>query len=139
MKFRDRLRILIFPDTQPITEETLEYFEQYPDELDLIINREHFYTAYLGIIFFLGIGVTVAARVVQYLFADYLGEFINQVVLDLISELGIAIFGGAVVAYLIEYLNKRQYQYNIRFRRQVKAKLELRKQKRLSDSPPHVH
>ncbi|HAA10510.1 MAG TPA: hypothetical protein DCE41_01970 [Cytophagales bacterium] len=126
MKLLDRLSNLVFPNSQPITEEVLRYYEKNPDELDLIINREAFHIAYLGIIFVLGIGATVAARMVAYFFGDQLGEFVNSVVLDVISELGIALFGGAVVAYLIEYLNKRQYQQNIKFRRQVKAMLAER-------------
>ncbi len=117
----------LFPENYEITEETIEYYEQHPDELDLIIDKEHFHAIYLGMFFVVGLVLTIAARVVQYAYGEALGEFVNTVILDIISELGIAIFGGAVVAYLIEFLNKRQYQQNIKFRREVKAILEKRK------------
>ena len=132
MKLFDQLTRRVFPDNDVITEEIIDYYENSPDELNLIINKEYFHTVFLGIFFAIGISVTLLARLVQYLYGDQLGDFINTVILDVISELGIAIFGGAVVAYLIEFLNKRQYQRNLRFRNQIKAKLTERKKKALS-------
>jgi len=118
---------MIFPDNQEITEDIVTYYEKNPAELDLIINKEHFHIAYLGAFFFIGLTLTVAARIMAYFFGQDLGEFVNDVVLDVISEIGIAIFGGAIVAYLIEYLNKKQYQQNVKFRREVIARIEERK------------
>lgn len=129
MSFFDSVKSLIFSDDQKISPEIISYYEQNPDELDLIIDKEHFHAVYLTLFFILGIGITVLARVVQYLYGDYCGEFVNTVVLDVLSELGIAIFGGAVVAYYIEFLNKRQYQQNLKFRKAVKKALEEKKDK----------
>ncbi|MEO0333734.1 MAG: hypothetical protein AAF223_19015, partial [Bacteroidota bacterium] len=61
-------------------------------------------------------------------------DFVNTVILDVISELGIAIFGGAVVAYIIEFLKKRQYQKNIKFRNQVKKILEKSQDKNIAEN-----
>jgi len=117
---------IIFPDNEEITEELLDYYEKNPDELDLIINKEHFNALFLGIFFSIGIGLTLAARVVQYFYGTDLGDFVNSVILDVISELGIAIFGGAVVAYYLEFLNKKQYQQNLKFRNEIKRRLAMR-------------
>ncbi len=130
MKLVDQLTALIFSDTLEITEATIDYYEKNPDELDLIINKEHFHAAYLGIFFVVGLLLTIAARTLAFFFEGEWGNFINDVVLDVISEIGIAIFGGAVVAYLIEYLNKKQYQQNIRFRKEVKVLIAKRKENR---------
>ncbi len=128
MKLLDHINNAIFSDKQQITEEVIDYFEKNPDELDLIINKEHFNALFLGIFFTAGIIITFLARTVQYFYGDFLGKFVNTVLLDVLSEFGIAIFGGAVVAYLIEFLNKRQYQRNLKFRSQVKAQLQKRKE-----------
>ncbi len=130
MKSLNRISKVIFPDSQEINEEIIRHYEKNPDELDLIINREHFYTFYLGLVFLLGIFITVVARLIQYFYGETLGKFANTIVLDVLSELGIAIFGGAVVGYLIEFLNKRQFQQNIKFRRDIKKILEERKKSR---------
>ena len=128
MKFLSSIYQLLFPDAQEITEDIIQHYEENPDELDLIINKEHFHIAYLGFFFVIGLLTTIGARILQYFYGDQLGDFVNTVILDVVSELGIAIFGGAVVAYLIEFLNKRQFQQNIKFRRRIKAILEQRKQ-----------
>ena len=128
MRFLNRLSQIIFPTDQKITEEVIQHFEKNPDELDLMINKDYFNAMYLGLIFVLGLGITIGARVLQYAYGDWFGAFVNAVVLDVLSEVGIAIFGGAVVAYLIEFLNKRQFQQNIQFRRQVKSIIDERQQ-----------
>ncbi len=126
MRFFERLNHLIFPDHQEVTQEAIDYYEQNPDELDLIINKEVFHVAYLSVFFILGLVVTITARTIQYFFGESLGDFINSVILDVLSELGIAIFGGAIVAYLIEFLNKRQYQQNIKYWRAIKSMISQR-------------
>jgi len=126
MNFLKRL-IGVFSDTEEITEDTISHFEKNPDELDLIINKEYFNAFYLGLIFLVGLVITATARIVQYFYGESWGDFVSNVVLDVLSEVGIAIFGGAVVAYLIEFMNKKQYQRNIAFRRKVKAIIESRK------------
>ncbi|MEO1053416.1 MAG: hypothetical protein AAFX87_22470 [Bacteroidota bacterium] len=127
MKLLDRLNRMIFPDSQKITEEVILHYERNPDELDIIINKEYFNVVYLGVIFILGIAMTVSARIISYFYGDSLGDFVNTVVLDIISELGIAVFGGAIVAYLIEFLNKKQFQQNVKFRREMKSIIEQRR------------
>lgn len=124
MKFLNRILNTFRSNEEEITDELVSYYRKNPDELDLIINREHFNALYLGVFFALGLGTTITARVIQYYFGNVLGEFVSEVVLDVLSELGIAIFGGAVVAFLIEHLNKKQYQQNIRFRKQIKSRLK---------------
>ncbi len=114
----------LFLDKLVINEEVIEYYRQNPDELDLIIDKEHFDNKFLGYFFFLGLSITIGSRVLAYFFEDIWGKFINDVVLDVSSELGIAIFGGAVVAYLLGSLQKKQYNQNIAFRNAIKARLE---------------
>ncbi len=132
MKFLERIKTVIFPDTQEITEEIIRHYEKNPDELDLVVNREHFNAFFLGIVFVLGLGIAVIARVLRFFYADVVGEFTDTIFLDLLSEMGNAIFGGAVVAYLIESLNKRQFQENIKFRREIKRIINERKIERNS-------
>ncbi|MGD1891513.1 MAG: hypothetical protein ACFB15_13080, partial [Cyclobacteriaceae bacterium] len=101
----------------------------FVEDLDLIINKEYFHSVFLGICFGLGIIITTGARIIQYYYGKVLGSFVNTVILDVVSELGIAIFGGAVVAYMIEFLKKRQYQKNLKFRNYIKKALEERQKK----------
>ncbi|MEM9676238.1 MAG: hypothetical protein AAF992_26845 [Bacteroidota bacterium] len=129
MKLLNRLQGAIFSDDTNVTSEELEYYQKHPEDLDLIINKEYFHSVFFGIFFGLGIIITTGARIIQYCYGKVLGSFVNTVILDVLSELGIAIFGGAVVAYMIEFLKKRQYQKNLKFRNYIKKALEERQKK----------
>ncbi len=114
----------LFLEKQQITDDIVEYYRNHPDELDLIIDKEHFDNGYLGYFFVVGLLITIGSRVLAYFFEDIWGKFMNDVVLDVSSELGIAIFGGAVTAYLLGSLQKKQYNENVAFRDAIKAHLE---------------
>ncbi|MEM9489422.1 MAG: hypothetical protein AAGC55_09770 [Myxococcota bacterium] len=116
----------MFADPDEITEEVIEHYERNPDELDLIIDREQFNIAYLVVVLAVGLTITILARFAGALYGEQLGPFVNNLVLDVLSEIGIAMFGGAIVAYLIESLNKKQFQRNVEFRRKMKKILEER-------------
>ncbi len=110
---------------QVVTDEIVEYYRKNPDDLDLLIDKEDFNVKFITYIFFLGLIITVGSRILAFMFADVWGEFINSVVLDVSSEVGIAIFGGAVTAYLLEYLQKKQYEENIAYRNEIKRRIEM--------------
>ncbi len=116
-----------FNSIQEITPKLIEYYEKNPKELDLLINKEDFHIKFLSYFFILGLILTIVSRTLAYFFEDIWGKFINDVILDVSSELGIAIFGGAITAYLLEYLQKKQYQENIEFRKRIKEEI-LKKQ-----------
>lgn len=100
------------------TDELVEYYKKHPEELDLIIDKEYFYGRYIKFFFILGIVITVLSRVLKFAFEDTWAVFINEVILDIFSELGIAIFGGAITTFLLEKLSQKQYNQNIALRKE---------------------
>lgn len=102
-----------------VTNEMVEYYRSNPEELDLIIDQEYFYGRFIRLFFILGVVVTVISRVLKYAFEDTWASFINEVVLDVFSELGIAIFGGAITTFLLEKMNQKQYEQNIELRKEI--------------------
>lgn len=132
MKVINKLLERTFASEQEITEKLIDYYEKNPNELDLIIEEEQFHAGFLWFFFVLGLGFTLVARILQVTFKAYLNEFIEVVVLDVLSEIGIAIFGGTLVAYFIEFLKHKQFKRNQEFRNKIKEKIELRKTKTLS-------
>lgn len=127
-KLIDNLYERTFASEQEITDELLDFYEKNPKELDLIIEEEGFHYGFLLVFFFLGLFLTIIARVMQVTLKDYLNEFMEVVVLDVASEIGIAIFGGTLVAYFIEYLGYKQFEKNKAFRKKITLKLKERKE-----------
>lgn len=102
-----------------VTDELVDYYRSNPEELDLIIDQEYFYGRFIRLFFILGVGVTVISRILKYDFEDTWASFINEVILDIFSELGIAIFGGAITTFLLEKMNQKQYEQNIELRKEI--------------------
>lgn len=113
----------IWGEKTPVTQELIEYYKKNPEELDLIIDKEYFYGRFIKFFFILGILITVVSRVLKFVFEDTWAAFINDVVLDIFSELGIAVFGGAITTFLLEKLNQKQYEQNIALRKEILDKI----------------
>lgn len=63
--------------------------------------------------------LTLASRLFKFFFVGQWSDFVNDVILDVFSELGIAIFGGAITAFILENLQRRQYKENVAFRNEI--------------------
>jgi hypothetical protein len=121
----------IWGEKTAVTDELVEYYRTNPKELDLIIDKEYFYGRFIKFFFILGIVITVLSRVLKFVFEDTWAAFINEVVLDIFSELGIAIFGGAITTFLLEKLNQKQYEQNIALRKEI---LDIIKQSNINST-----
>lgn len=126
MNIEDKILESSLRNEKPIiTDEIVEYFRKHPNELDSIVYQSVFQAIFLKYFFVLGLGLTIAVRLMRYFFDDNaIGEFVDRIILDVLSEIGIAIFGGALMVYLLEFLRKKHFQESVLFRREVKKKIE---------------
>jgi len=107
-----------------ITAEIVEHYRMNPDDLDLIIDKEYFHSKFIRLFFIMGLTLAVCSRIMKFIFQDTWAEFINDIILDIVSELGIAIFGGAIVAYILEKLRQKQFQDNVKLRNEIVEKIK---------------
>lgn len=107
-----------------VNQKIVDYYKKNPDELDLIIDKEYFHSKFIKFFFIVGISITITSRLLEFFFENTWASFINDVVLDVFSELGIAIFGGAITAYLLEKLKHKQYEDNVNFRNEIIEKIK---------------
>lgn len=125
MKINDKiLEDTFWGEKTKVTPEIVKFYKENPKELDLIVDKEFFYDRFIKFFFFLGIFLTVISRVLKFFFEGSWAPFVNEVILDIFSELGIAIFGGAITAYLLERLKQQQYEQNIAFRNEILEKIK---------------
>jgi hypothetical protein len=111
---------------QVITEADVDFYQANPEELELIIDKEVLHLRFLTYFFLVGLLMVVGSRMVIYLFADVLGSFVAEVILEVSFEMGNAVLGGVIAAFLLEYLQKKQYQENVRYRQEVLRRIAQR-------------
>ena len=102
-----------------VTDDIVAHFRKEPKELDLIIDKEYFHSKFIWFFFILGISATLLSRILKFLFENTSAYFINDIVLDIFSELGIAVFGGAITAYILEKLKHKTYLDNVKLRNEI--------------------
>ena len=73
-------------EQRAITDELVEYYRNNPKELDLIIDKEEFNISFLSFFFFLGLTITISARILKFFFEDAWAAFINDVILEFEGE-----------------------------------------------------
>lgn len=133
MNIEDKILESALRNEKPIiTDEIVAYYQKNPTELDSMVNQSIFQAKFLKYFFVLGLGLTIGVRLLRYFFDDdAFGEFVDRIILDVLSEIGIAIFGGALTVYLLEFLRKKHFQQSIQFRKEVKRKIkELEKEQK---------
>ncbi len=107
-----------------VTDDIIEYYRKNPDDLDLIIDKEYFHGKFIRFFFVVGLITTIGSRLLKFFFQNTWAEFVNDVILDIFSELGIAIFGGAVTVYILERMKQKQYHDNVKFRSEIIEKIK---------------
>lgn len=112
-----------------ITVEIVEHYRRNPDDLDLIIDKEYFHSKFIRLFFIIGLTLTFCSRILTFFFENTWAEFVNDIILDIVSELGIAIFGGAIVAYILEKLKQKQFQENVKLRNEIIEKIKTSENK----------
>jgi hypothetical protein len=107
-----------------VSEKELEFFKEFPEELDRITSSEVTKKIFLMIAVILGfILVSLSILIQSYRFYD-LDGLLNGLVVNLLFECGVALWGASITVYLLEIIMERQDILNARYKSIVKKKID---------------
>ncbi len=127
LRMKEDIFFKLITENHQISPEEVAYFKKRPEELDLIIDKEIVHKRFLSYFLILAIIIIAGARSLAVFAGDLLGPFVNQVILDVISEFGIALMGGIITAYTLEVLRKKQFRTNMQYRDAILKQIEKEK------------
>ncbi|WP_421725194.1 hypothetical protein [Bauldia sp.] len=108
----DRLRILwkLFASNRTeVTPEEIAYFRKHPDEIDELTVRTNLHLLFLIVGMALGTLLIAFSKLIKFdLVFGFLGAELREFVVDLIFEIGVALVGAGVTAYLLVVLLRAQ-------------------------------
>ncbi len=110
-----------------LPEDDLDYYRRNPEAIRELLSRETVRRKMAGWIVVVAMALVTASKLVAYYFRDTLGDFVVDVVVDLIFETGAALLGAVATLVFIEMAQAKQFQENKRLYRAVKARLEEEK------------
>ncbi|KGF60026.1 hypothetical protein [Acinetobacter baumannii] len=123
---QDKLFIkLLFKSTSEVTDEEIEYYRKYPDQIDQVTAPLNIHKIFLWAGALLGVVVVAVAKFLKFSGTlDFLSEGVLEFVIDIIYETGIALIGAAVTAYMLGVLLNKQQENATKWREEIRRRIK---------------
>lgn len=111
-------------DISMITDEEIDYYRQHPDKIEEITKEGRVHRAVLPIGFILGFILVFSSKIIGFYtpFGDEL--FFNEVIVDMVFELGVAIWGGVMTTALLEVIENRERVANQKYKAEILRRIQ---------------
>jgi len=124
---RDRVFLKLFFTTsfKKVTREEVDYFRKHPDMIDEVtapVNVHKWFLwggTFLGVVF---VGLSKALKFNPLL--DGLSEGFREFGIDIVFEIGVALIGAAVTAYLLGILLNKQQDNAAAWRAELRRRID---------------
>ncbi|MFL9556876.1 hypothetical protein [Acinetobacter baumannii] len=123
---QDKLFIkLLFKSTSEVTDEEIEYYRKYPDQIDQVTAPLNIHKIFLWAGALLGVVVVAVAKFLKFSGSlDFLSEGVLEFVIDIIYETRIALIGAAVTAYMLGVLLNKQQENATKWREEIRRRIK---------------
>ena len=122
---RDRFALkLLLTDRTDLNDEEVAYFKKNPDGIDEITAPVNVHKFFLWFGSFLGISLVIVSKLVevQSLFlVNYI--HVKEVIVSIVFEIGVALIGGGVTAYLLGILLNNQQEKAVKWRKKIRERI----------------
>ncbi|MEM7032772.1 MAG: hypothetical protein AAF629_24695 [Chloroflexota bacterium] len=107
-----------------ITEAEVEYYRQNPDKIDEITKEGRSHRSILPIGFLIGFTLVFTSKVIG--FYDPFGSelFLNETIVDMTFELGVAVWGGVMTTFILEVIENRERIANERYKAEILRRIQ---------------
>jgi uncharacterized membrane protein YidH (DUF202 family) len=123
---RDRVFLKLFLKTAPneVTEQELKYFREHPDQIDEVAAPVNIHKLFLWAGTLLGVVFVGLSKMLKFhpLLAG-LSEGVREFSIDIVFEIGVALIGAAVTAYILGILLDQQQENAARWRAEIRRML----------------
>ena len=123
---RDRIFIKLFLKTSPdqVTDEELNYFREHPEQIDEITAPVTIHKLFLWGGTLLGVAFVGLSKMLKfYPILENLPEGLREFGIDIVFEIGVALIGAAVTAYILGILLDQQQENAARWRAEIRRRL----------------
>jgi hypothetical protein len=107
-----------------ISKEELAFFRKHPELVQTLGSKKTIYKTVLVVVFVTGFFLVAISKILKFGFADAANQKLVEFIVDLIFELGVALWGGVATTVLLQDLVKRQYSEGRRYQQEIMKQLE---------------
>jgi hypothetical protein len=125
-KQRDRMFIKLFLKSSPgeVTEEEVTYFRIHPELIDEVTTPVNVHKLYLWVGALLGTLFVGLSKIIKFAHFTFFSEGLLEFLVDIIFEVGVALIGAAVTAYILGILLNQQQENAARWRAEIRRRIE---------------
>jgi hypothetical protein len=125
-KQRDQVFYKLFFKSSPdeLTEKELTYFREHPDMIDEVTTPVGLHKLFLWIGALLGTLFVGFSKWIKFTQHTMLSEGVMEFWVDIVFEVGVALIGAAVTAYILEILLNKQQENAAHWRAEIRRKIE---------------
>ena len=125
IKQRDRIFIKLYLKSSPdeLSEEELTYFRDHPDMIDEVTAPVNVHKLFLWVGALLGTLLLALSKWIKYTEHPILAESVIEFGVDIVFEIGVALIGAAVTAYILGILLNRQQENAAHWRSEIRRKI----------------
>jgi hypothetical protein len=126
---RDEVFLKLFLKSAPeeVTEKELNYFAEHPDEIDEVTAPVNIHKLFLWVGTLLGVAFVGLSKTLKFQpVLENLPEGLREFGIDIVFEIGVALIGAAVTAYILGILLDKQQENAARWRAEIRRRLKAR-------------
>ena len=118
-------KLILRPTNTDVTQDEVEYFRDHPDELEEMAAPVSVHIVFLWVGMVLGLVLVGISKLLKFSgVLDSLTGGGAEFVIDVVFEIGVALIGGAVTAYLLGILLNQQQRDVSKWRAEVRRRID---------------
>jgi len=128
---RDRMFLKLFlkSSVTDVTEEEVIYFRDHPDQIEEITAPVNVHKLFLWAGALLGIACVGLSKILKYFqLVASMSEGFREFVIDIVFEIGVALIGAAVTAYVLGILLNQQQEKATKWREEIRRRIRALKE-----------
>ena len=124
-KERDRIFLKLFlkGSFSEVTEDEVSYFRRHPDQIDEVTAPVYVHKIFLWAGTILGTVFVAASKVLKFSQSVLFSEGVREFTIDIIFEVGVALIGAAVTAYILGILLNQQQDNAAKWRADLRSRI----------------
>ncbi len=125
--YRDAILLKsFFKKKNEVTEEEVDYFKKHPNEIDELTAPINIHKLFLAV----GIGVGVLLVAISKIIAHssfllVVSHVLREILIDIVFEIGVALIGAGVTAYMLGILLNVQQENAQKWKRMIRSKIGM--------------
>ena len=122
---RDRFALkLLLTDNTELNDQEVQYFKEHPEEIDEITAPVNVHKFFLWFGSLLGIGLVIFSKLIEIQTMVFSRSIhFKEVLVSIVFEIGVALIGGGVTAYLLGILLNNQQKKAVQWRQQIRDRI----------------